>query len=250
MVGNESSSATGWNTSFDVIPFRLNSGSFSASAELSLSPFLELDITLLDVNVLTARVDINTPQIAANASVVANVNRQCQPIGPNDFESFTAALTFGASAAIDIEVSTSGKLVPDLDDQIFTDNITLGSLPPANAPECFIIADSSAPVGNAANPNSNEAQGLAGLVPVPTGTLLAATKAIPTFDLAKIKSYYSANGALPTNVNYTQLVEATAVPADIKNAVNKIVASSGQSSTSMHRWGIVLLVTVITLAGI
>ncbi|KAF7341835.1 hypothetical protein MSAN_02038800 [Mycena sanguinolenta] len=237
LAGDEKSSATGWDLSFDLIPFRLNSGSFSASAQLSLSPFLELDITLLDANLATARIDINTPQMVANASVVSNVNRQCQAAGPNDLESFSSALTFGAAAAIDIQVSTSGALLPDLNDNIFTDNFTFSDLPPPSAPECFVIANDDTAVANAP-----DAKALAGLVPAATGTLVAATQAVPTFNIAGIESYYSANGALPTNVNYTQLVEATAVPSDIKDAVDKIVKSHGQLNRPLGAWGLVLLV--------
>ncbi|KAJ7508983.1 hypothetical protein B0H11DRAFT_2217389 [Mycena galericulata] len=52
MVGNTSSSVTGWdNSTFDLIPFRLNSGSLNATAQLSLSPFLDAELSLLIGNV-------------------------------------------------------------------------------------------------------------------------------------------------------------------------------------------------------
>jgi len=152
---------------------------------------------------------MNTPQMAAQASVLSNVNRQCQPIGPTDFESFTSALTFGAGASIDIHASTNGTLVPDTSDALFTHNVTFGAVPPPGAPGCFIVADD----------NPADTSALAGQVPAPTGTLRAAATAVPFFDLAKIEVYYSASGALPTNVNYTQLAQATAVPDDLKSAL-------------------------------
>ncbi|KAJ7081010.1 hypothetical protein C8R44DRAFT_754171 [Mycena epipterygia] len=243
MVGDANSSATGWDgASFDFIPFRLNSGSFNASAQLSLSPFLELEISLLKGISASARIGINTPQITADASVVSNVNRDCQPIGPTDLESFSSALTFGAGASLDIHVSTDGTILPDANRSLFGHNITFGSIPPPSAPECFIVADD----------NPADQATLAGQVPAPTGTLRAAAAAVPSFDVAKIEAYYSASGALPTNVNYTQLVQATAVPPDIQSAVNKIVGGGAGKNTGGHAngngagrtygsWGFVLL---------
>ncbi|KAF8180558.1 hypothetical protein K438DRAFT_1976744 [Mycena galopus ATCC 62051] len=242
----------------------LNSGSFSASAALTLSPFLEVDVTFAEANVLRGRIDINTPQIVANAAVLANVNRQCQAVGASDFESFTAALTFGAGAAIGIDVNVTSMVVPNLETvQLFTDNFTFSNLPSPNAPGCFIIAADGTSVGNAGNTNPNGGQGLVGLVPAPTGTLLTAAEAVPTFDLPKIESYYSANAALPTNVNYTQLVEATPVPTDIQAAVNQIIGNSkgngggggGSKSGGQFNgptgWSVlVLLATLTALAGI
>ncbi|KAJ6556136.1 hypothetical protein B0H19DRAFT_139594 [Mycena capillaripes] len=134
MAGDANSSATGWDgADLSFIPFRLNSGSFNASAQLSLSPFLEVEISLLKALSASARIGINTPQMKAQASVISNVNRQCQPIGPTDFESFTSALTFGAGASVDIHASTNGTLHPDISDALFTHNITFGSIPPPAA---------------------------------------------------------------------------------------------------------------------
>ncbi|KAF8142389.1 hypothetical protein K438DRAFT_1995010 [Mycena galopus ATCC 62051] len=174
------------------------------------------------------RIGINTAQIVANAAVLANVNRQCQAIGASDFESFTAALTFGAGAAIGIDVNVTSKVVPNLQNvQLFMDNFTFCNLPPPNAPGCFIIAADGTSVANAGNTNNpNGDQGLVGLVLAPTGMLLTAAQAVPTLDLPKIESYYSANATLPTNVNYTQLVEAIPLPTDIQAAVNKIIGNS------------------------
>jgi hypothetical protein len=62
---------------------------------------------------------------------------------------------------------------------------------------------------------------LAGQVVAPTGTLLAAAVAIPSFNVAGIQSYYAVHSALPTNVNYTQMLMATTVPDNIKKAVQK-----------------------------
>jgi hypothetical protein len=158
--------------------------------------------------------------MAAHASVLSNVNRLCQPTGPTDFESFSAALTFGAGASLDIHASTNGSLLPDTNDSLFAHNVTFGSIPPPGSPGCFVVADDK--------PAAADASGvLAGEVPAPTGTLRAAAEAVPTFDIPKIEAYYSANGALPTNVNYTQLVQATTVPDDLKSAVEKLVGNAG-----------------------
>ncbi|KAJ7431982.1 hypothetical protein B0H11DRAFT_2209907 [Mycena galericulata] len=80
MVGDTNSSATGWDAStFDLIPFRLNSGSLNATAQLSLSPFLDAEISLLKELSADARLAINTPQLTASAVIHSNVSNQCQP---------------------------------------------------------------------------------------------------------------------------------------------------------------------------
>jgi hypothetical protein len=158
--------------------------------------------------------------MAAHASVLSNVNRLCQPTGPTDFESFSAALTFGAGASLDIHVSTNGSLLPDTNDSLFAHNVTFGSIPSPGSPGCFVVADDKPAAADASSV-------LAGDLPAPTGTLRAAAEAVPTFDIPKIEAYYSANGALPTNVNYTQLVQATTVPDDLKSAVEKLVGNAG-----------------------
>ncbi|KAJ6550042.1 hypothetical protein B0H19DRAFT_1298478 [Mycena capillaripes] len=218
MAGNGSSSTTGWDaSSFDLIPFRLNSGSPNASTQLSLSPFLEAEITLFDKTVAQGRLSVNTPHLTASAQIQANVNRECQPVGANDFEFFETALTFGAGASLEIAVSSNGSLVPDEDDTIFTHPVNFGSFPSPEAPACFIITDD----------NAGDTGPLAGQSPSPTGTLLTVAAAVPTFDIPKIESFYSANGALPTNVNATQLAQVTGLPADLKGAVNKEINAAG-----------------------
>ncbi|KAJ7508895.1 hypothetical protein B0H11DRAFT_1963048 [Mycena galericulata] len=80
MVGNTSSSVTGWdNSTFDLIPFRLNSGSLNATAQLSLSPFLDAELSLLNDIAADARLAVNTPQLTASAAIQANVNTHCEP---------------------------------------------------------------------------------------------------------------------------------------------------------------------------
>ncbi|KAJ7177164.1 hypothetical protein C8R46DRAFT_1188756 [Mycena filopes] len=216
MFGDEKSGATGWEPTFEIIPFRLNNGSFNASAQLSLSPFVDFEITALGSPLLEARIGLNTPEVTASATLLTNVNRDCQPVGPTDFESFTSALTFGAGASLNIQAQTKGLFVPDVNIPLFTQNISFGSIPAPSAPGCFIVADDT--------PTATAAGQVA-----PTGTLRAAAAAVPTFDLQKIEAYYSANGALPTNVNYTQLVQATAVPDDLKAAVSQVVGTNSNA---------------------
>ncbi|KAJ7663112.1 hypothetical protein DFH06DRAFT_344641 [Mycena polygramma] len=253
LAGPGKSGVTGWNgTSFDIIPFRLNSGMLNTSAQLSLSPFLDAELDILGKALsASGRIGINTPQITAHASALSNVNRQCQNTGPSDFEFFTAALTFGAGGSLDIHASTEGDVIPDTDEPLLTQNITIGSIPPLATPECFIIADD--------NPTATTG-GLAGQTPAPTGTLRDAASAVPSFALDKIESYFSASGSLPTNVNYAQLVQATTVPDSIKNAVDKIVGQTNGNGTKAaansaakpwrwDSWGLVLVGGMVAFAG-
>ncbi|KAF7320995.1 hypothetical protein HMN09_00186400 [Mycena chlorophos] len=188
------SSASGWDDgTFDVHPFRLNSGQFSATGNLALSPFLQ------------AAIDIDD-SIAA-----------CEPLGPDDYEYFDVALTFGAglNLTIDATVDTEGLgslFLNDSDTKLFAHAISFSALPPLATPECMVVVDDQATTS------------LAGEVVAATGTLVSAASAIPSFNVSAIQSYYSANSALPTGVNYSQMLKATAVPSDILKAVQKASA--------------------------
>ncbi|KAJ7912267.1 hypothetical protein B0H13DRAFT_1875069 [Mycena leptocephala] len=98
------------------------------------------------------------------------------------------------------------------------DGFPFGDLPTLSDPLCMVVVDD-----NAAD-TASESAGIRGLLPAATGTLLAASAAVPTFNIPGIESYYSAHGALPTNVNYTQMLLATAVPSDIQAAVQAAAA--------------------------
>ncbi|KAJ7848495.1 hypothetical protein B0H14DRAFT_3138277 [Mycena olivaceomarginata] len=205
------STETGWNqTTFDIHPFRLNGGSFEAIAGISLSPFLEATLKIgPDFFSATARLYINTPHVTGAASVATNVTRSCQTPGPNDYETFTTALTFGAGLNVSIDLSGEGSFIDDSDTSIFTNALAFGDFPTLAAPKCMVVADDTSTTS------------LAGQAVAPTGTLLAAAVAIPSFNVAGIQSYYAVHSALPTNVNYTQMLMATTVPDNIKKAVQK-----------------------------
>ncbi|KAJ6547774.1 hypothetical protein DFH09DRAFT_634298 [Mycena vulgaris] len=206
------SSAVGWDDAkFDIHPFRLNSGSFNATAGLSLSPFLEATLKIgTDLLSAAARLYLNTPHVVATASASTNVNRDCQPLAAGtEFESFTEALSFGAGLNFSLDATSSGSLFDDGDTSLLTKALPFGDLPTLAEPKCMIVAE---------DVSSDD---LAGQVVAPTGTLISAATAIPSFDVAGIQSYYSANGALPTNVNYGQMLKATPVPDDIKKALQK-----------------------------
>ncbi|KAJ7764028.1 hypothetical protein DFH07DRAFT_956300 [Mycena maculata] len=213
-------SASGWDgASFDVHPFRLNSGSFEVTAGISLSPFLEATIAFGNSSGSSVRLYLNTPHISGTASFETSVNRECQLLGPNNFESFADALTFGAGLNVSLEGNSSGKDFLDRDQIFLTKGFPFGDLPTMSDPLCMVVDD------NAAN-TASESAGIRGLLPAATGTLLAASAAVPTFNIPGIESYYSAHGALPTNVNYTQMLLATAVPSDIQTAAAPFVLSA------------------------
>nr|GAT59081.1 predicted protein [Mycena chlorophos] len=214
------SSASGWDDgTFDVHPFRLNSGQFSATGNLALSPFLQAAINIDDsIGGATGRVYLNTPRFDVAANLTSTpVNRQCEPLGPDDYEYFDLALTFGAglNLTIDATVDTEGLgslFLNDSDTKLFAHEFSFSALPPLATPECMVVVDDQATTS------------LAGEVVAATGTLVSAASAIPSFNVSAIQSYYSANSALPTGVNYSQMLKATAVPSDILKAVQKASA--------------------------
>jgi hypothetical protein len=211
----------------------LNSGSFSVTAGISLSPFLDATIsfgtgagkrrnvdfcaTQLTIRLgSSARLYLNTSHISSTATLATQVNRECQPVGPDDYESFAAALTFGAGLNISLEGNVSGNHLPEADVIFLSKGLPFGPLPTFDDPKCMVITDDTL---------ANAASAIAALLPAVTGTLLAAASAIPTFNVSGIEAFFSAHGALPTNVDYSQMLLATAVPDDIKSAVQKAAES-------------------------
>ncbi|KAJ7686125.1 hypothetical protein B0H17DRAFT_1204507 [Mycena rosella] len=211
-VGASASIPAGATATFMLSQFNQSSavGWDQAKFDRLALPFLEATLKIgTELFSATARLYVNTPHVSGAARVSTNVTRECAPLGPNDFEFFDAALTFGAGMNFSLDASSEGTLFKDSDTGLYTKTLPFGDFPTLDDPKCMIVADDA---------GSGD---LAGQVVAPTGTLLAAATAIPSFDVAGIQSYYSANGALPTNVNYSQMLKATQVPDDIKKAVQK-----------------------------
>ncbi|KAJ7843292.1 hypothetical protein B0H13DRAFT_2676389 [Mycena leptocephala] len=182
----DKSSAVGWDkATFDIHPFRLNNGSFSVTAGISLSPFLEATIAFGLGTGSSARLYLNTPHIGGTATIATSVNRDCLPLGPNDFETFKDALTFGAGLNISI---------------FLTKGFPFGDLPTLDKPN---FRRKRQYCGAAASADRDPARCVGGH---------------SEFQHPGIESYYSAHGTLPTSVNYTQMLMATTVPDDIKGA--------------------------------
>ncbi|PSR75290.1 hypothetical protein PHLCEN_2v9222 [Hermanssonia centrifuga] len=221
--------ATGWDaTNVVQVPFRVNSGEFNVSTSVSMAAFVEVAFTIMGVGA-SARVTQNVPAVNINAVVHNAVNRACKPIGADDFESFGTAFAVGAGLELGstahFEVDTGeffGTLIPaDWDFPIWSHEIPLAPAQGINTTVCFVLSDdATVTTGNA----KVDAVTLAG-VPAATGTMFPAASAVPTWDIPKIESYYSANGHLPTNVNYNQMAQATTIPDNLQTAIAKAAKS-------------------------
>ena len=173
-----------------------------------------------------------------NAAIVSGVNRECQPIDPNDFETFDTAFVVRSdiSIATGVHFGPVGLLAEALaalgfppltyDTSFFNMDFLLPPSDSAGAQKCIIISDDS--------PTAANASSLSG-VPGPTGTMVLAESAVPTWDFAKIESYSSANGQLPTNVNYQQMVMATVVPPGLQKSVQAVVTGGASSALAPLR---------------
>lgn len=181
------------------------------------------------------RLITNVPKLITAASLRATVNRDCQPIGDNDFESFGIAYELSAGMELSMEaqfVIEKGFFVGDdvpsnYDTTIFNKDIPFAPALGANKTSCFVLSD-----GEQAVTGDDGMQTMVSGVPGTTGTLVAAASAIPTWDLPKIQSYYSSHSQLPTNVNYAQMAQATMVPAPIKSAVSVTAAAQAASASA------------------
>lgn len=248
------------------------------TAELYLAPYAEVGLTIStyvhrtsmvflkhapDSIGAVARVLQNVPKVTVNADLLTAVNRDCQPIGPDDFESFATAFAVGAGMEIGtvahFEVD-AGHFLDDLgipteyDFPFFTLDFPLSPANGVNTTNCFVLSDDSGadpgtPSGvDAAQPSPPNSTTLQG-VPAATGTMFSAASAVPTWNMSKIESYYSANGHLPTNVNYSQMVQATTVPTDILQAVNKAASNSAGPGSIIRGWELFVIVTLAGLGG-
>lgn len=106
-----------------------------------------------------------------------DVNRDCEPIGENDFESFGTAFIVGSGMTLSAEAELVlekgefvGQDIPDSwDVQLWDIEVPFAPALGINKTLCFVLSDNTTP-GNVT---------VAGQ-PAPTGTLLAAQSAIPT----------------------------------------------------------------------
>jgi len=214
--------------------FRLNGGTFNMEASVSLSPFIELGVLVSSNKGVNARITERVPQLYINASLMSAVNRDCNPIGDNDFESFDTAfvvdvgLNLTTIASIDLNLGHLANVAGFGEDSWEKILYTLNH--PLMNQKCAIIADDHGAGLKgliAGRELVQRDKSISSLIPAATGTLVPAASAVPTFDLTGIESYYSANGHLPTNVNYGQMIKATTVPANIKKAVQQAAKNGG-----------------------
>jgi len=233
--------ATGWSgMSVDQIPFRVNDGVFNISTTVGFAPYAEIQFTILDIGA-SLRLVQSAPQASTNALLQTSVNRDCQSLGPNDFESFSSAFSVGAGLSLGLEAQLIleegefvGQSIPD-NWNISLYNVDLAFAPALglNNTACFVLSDDGGSSASLLKKRDGDiaarAQESVSGLPAATGTLLAASSAIPTWNMDGIQSYYSANGHLPTNVNYGQMVKATTVPDSIKSAVDSAASASGAS---------------------
>lgn len=187
------------------------------------------------------RINQNLPLVSATASLHTSVTRTCDTVGPDDFESFGTAFLVGAG----MEISTVAELLLEkglFSDQnipdswgikVFSHDLPLAPTLGVNTSTCFVLSDDGLHTNTTVNTTSAQVlnQVVPG-VPAPTGTMYPAAIAVPTWDMAKIESYYSANGHLPTNVNYDQMVQATTVPTVIQAAISSAASEQAASATA------------------
>ncbi|KAF8958892.1 hypothetical protein BDZ97DRAFT_1923351 [Flammula alnicola] len=240
--------AKGWDgAKVESVPFRVNSGQLNTTLGAALAPFIELGVTVGGKFGVQARITQNAPHMTLSSTLSSQVNRECKPIGDNDFESFDTAylMTAGmslqtiAKADLDLSVITL-KGIAQWNNTLFQKDLPfLNGSTKSNptAQQCYIIANDNAAAASAAGSNGTD-PAIVTLQAAPSGTILAAAFAVPTFNMPKIESYYSAKGHLPTGVNYKQLAQATTVPDSLKSAVQK-AASTAVMKASL-RDGIVM----------
>ncbi|KAF8968596.1 hypothetical protein BDZ97DRAFT_1755254 [Flammula alnicola] len=231
----------GWdNASVESVPLRLNSGQLNMTMGATLAPFIELSATVGGQFGAQARLTLNVPHIDVVSTVSSQVNRECNPIGDNDFESFGTAYlvtadmnleaiaTFNADLGVVMLAET--KTLP-YNDTLFQKQVPLLNGTTNSDPtskQCYVVANDNASAVPSAGSNGTD-PAIITLQPAPTGTLLVAASAIPTFNLTKIESYFSANGQLPTGVNYTQLAQATTLPDNLKTTIQKAAQPTASS---------------------
>ncbi|GJE85183.1 hypothetical protein PsYK624_012610 [Phanerochaete sordida] len=240
--------ATGWDgSSVDQVPFRVNGGEFNISTSMALAAFAEISFTILDVGAALRLVQ-NMPKVGMDAALQTGVNRECKPIGADDFESFGTAFVVGSGLTLSTEAELVlekgefvGHSIPDnWDLTLWAKDVPFTPALGINTTACFVLADDGASVNLTVTSGKADLDVALAGVPAPTGTLFPAQSAVPTWDFNKIESYYSANGQLPTNVNYAQMVQATTVPADLQAAVTK-AAKTNSAAVRPSPYGAVWL---------
>ena len=126
-----------------------NLGSPSVSIASGFTSHL-LRYTAVDVGGIL-RLAQNVPQITMDSSLLTAVNRQCQPIGPNDFESFGLAFAIASgmdlSTVVEFEIEEGHLTTLGFPDSweytLWSYNIPFFPAPGSNETACFVLSDGS-----------------------------------------------------------------------------------------------------------
>lgn len=224
---------------FHKVPLRIRSGIPSLSISASLAPFIAFDISVSAGTEagLAARLTQTTPSLALALSPPGGaVNSACEPVGDADYAFFATAYTVNASMGLAtsarVAVNDAGAAalarLPGLD-AVLNWEATLFSysLPWLDGAEgsargdCYVVADDASPTATASAGQDQH--------PAPTGTLLAAAAAVPTYNISKIEAYYSSHGnTYPPGISYQMLAQSgQQVPDTLK-------ASGARKSVTSH----------------
>ncbi|KAJ7058018.1 hypothetical protein C8F01DRAFT_1232825 [Mycena amicta] len=113
------------------------------SATLMLSNFSHFFRLWMDSYPPPGRLYVNTPRVNAVANLSTHVNRECNPLGPNDYEFFDNALTFGAELEITIDGTTNRAFhsLTITDSDMFSQSLSFSELPPLATPSCMVVVD-------------------------------------------------------------------------------------------------------------
>ncbi|KAJ6620454.1 hypothetical protein B0H10DRAFT_1946009 [Mycena sp. CBHHK59/15] len=188
----------------DCVPI----ANFSVGLEISVTNLTNLNYAYVNLTLQHFQHDVQLEMSLSGTSTydktLGVVLIALPDLGINESDIGAIGFFYGAAVRMDLEVS--GEL-----------NFTVGASTDPNLGTKLrsIYVRSMIVVDDNAAAAAGQTASLGGQLPAATGTLLPVSAAIPSFHVAAIESYYSAHGALPTNVNYTQMLMATTVPDDI-----------------------------------
>lgn len=222
----------------------INSGAPNLTIGATLEPFIEFDINISPNSTgLTARLTQTLPAVEVDFTSLGNVNSDCQPAGDNNFSFFGVAYQVDASVTLETTASVQVKSLPLLesvgldpapswDSTLFSHTFPLlGGNQGNTTGNCVVIADDG---GNSTSSNATNSSTTPTTIqhPAASGTLLAASSAIPTYNISKIQTYYDSHDkTYPPGISFQMLQDSgQQLPTDLQPGPSAPSATSPSGS--------------------
>jgi hypothetical protein len=169
------------------------------------------------------------PAVELDFTSLGNVNSDCQPAGDNDFSFFDVAYTVDASLTLETAASVQLNSLPSL--------FEAAGFDPAPSWNATLFSHTFPLLGGDQGNTTGNCIVIAGdgsKHTAASGILLAASSAIPTYNISKIQTYYDSHDkTYPPGISFQMLQDSgQQLPTDLQPRPSAPTRGSGGSSSA------------------